>query len=71
MASRKCYGDPSTPYSVAVRTDGLVFVSGAVGVDSHGVAPEGIDAQTRLALESLARSCEIASCSLRACSRIR
>ena len=41
------------PYSQAVGVDNLVFVSGQIPVDSQGVMPEGIEAQTRQSLENI------------------
>lgn len=42
------------PYSQAVSHNGLVFVSGQLGLDPvTGEMAEGTDAQTRLALQSL------------------
>lgn len=42
---------PGGPYSPGIRTEGLVFVSGQVGVDpGSGKPADGIAAQTELAL---------------------
>jgi 2-iminobutanoate/2-iminopropanoate deaminase len=43
------------PYSVAIRTDGLVFTSGQLGLDSRSgnLVPGGIEAETRQALTNL------------------
>jgi 2-iminobutanoate/2-iminopropanoate deaminase len=43
------------PYSVAIRTEGLVFVSGTIGVDpaTGEFAVGGIEGQTRQALKNL------------------
>ena len=42
-------------YSPAVRANGLLFVSGQVGVGADGQAADGIEAQTRTAVENLKR----------------
>jgi 2-iminobutanoate/2-iminopropanoate deaminase len=43
------------PYSVAIRTDRLVFTSGQLGLDSRSgnLVPGGIEAETRQALTNL------------------
>jgi 2-iminobutanoate/2-iminopropanoate deaminase len=42
------------PYSQAIVAGGLVFCSGTAGIDPvTGTVPEGIEAQTRLALNNL------------------
>jgi 2-iminobutanoate/2-iminopropanoate deaminase len=42
------------PYSQAVVANGLVFCSGTAGIDpATGVAPDGIEEQTELALRNL------------------
>jgi len=43
------------PYSVAIRSGGLIFVSGTLGMDPETgeLVPGGIDAQTRKVLENL------------------
>ena len=58
------FGDPDLPYAKAVRAGGFVFLSGAVGVDPSGKAPEGVGAQTRLALQRLADVCDEAACQI-------
>lgn len=44
------------PYSLGVRTRGLIFTSGTIGVDpkTGDFVPGGIEAQTRQALENIA-----------------
>ena len=44
------------PYSSVRRAAGLLFLSGEVGVDHDGNAPEGIAAQTRLTMERIERT---------------
>ncbi len=54
---------PAAPYSPAVRVGNLLFLSGQIGVvpgQGGGVAPGGIDAQTRQALENVRRLLETA-----------
>ena len=42
------------PYSQAVKTDDLVFVSGQLPIDpSSGTMPEGITAQTKMSLTNI------------------
>jgi 2-iminobutanoate/2-iminopropanoate deaminase len=43
------------PYSVAIRVNGLVFVSGTLGMDveTGELVPGGVKAQTRMALENM------------------
>lgn len=46
---------PIGPYSQAVSRQGLLFVSGQLGMDpATGALAEGVDAQTRRALQNLA-----------------
>ncbi len=54
------------PYSVAVATDGLVFISGQLGLDKDsGMMVEGgIQAQTRKALENMRAILESVSLSM-------
>ncbi len=44
---------PIAPYSPAIKTTGLVFVSGQLPIDASGSVPEGITAQTRQCLENM------------------
>lgn len=44
---------PRAPYSAAVETDGLVFISGQVGYDPKTGLPTEMEAQTRLAMERI------------------
>ena len=46
---------PIGPFSYAVRSKGMLYVSGALGVDENWkvVAPNDVAAQTRKALESI------------------
>jgi reactive intermediate/imine deaminase len=46
---------PVAPFSHAVETDGLVFVTGQMPdtPDAPGTLPEGIEAQTRAVMENL------------------
>lgn len=43
------------PYSPAIKTEGLIFVSGQIPVNAAagGAMPEGIEAQSRQSLENL------------------
>jgi 2-iminobutanoate/2-iminopropanoate deaminase len=53
------------PYSQAIVAGGLVFCSGTAGIDpATGVAPDGIEEQTELALRNLAAVLTAAGASL-------
>ena len=45
----------SLPFSAAVRTDNLLFLSGSIGIDpaTGQLAPGGIQAETRQTLENI------------------
>ncbi|MCY4541493.1 MAG: RidA family protein [Rhodobacteraceae bacterium] len=43
----------SIPLSPALKTEGLVFVSGQVPTDESGTVVEGVEAQTRLVMEKI------------------
>lgn len=53
------------PYSQAIVAGGFVFCSGTAGIDPEtGEIPEGIEAQTELALRSIAATLEAAGSSM-------
>lgn len=53
------------PYSQAIVAGGFVFCSGTAGIDpATGQIPEGIEAQTELALRSIAATLEAAGSSM-------
>ena len=53
------------PYSQAIVANGLVFCSGTAGIDpATGVAPDGIEEQTELALRNLEAVLNAAGASL-------
>ncbi|WP_315095477.1 Rid family detoxifying hydrolase [uncultured Cellulomonas sp.] len=53
------------PYSQAIVAGGLVFCSGTAGIDpATGAIPDGIEAQTDLALRNLAATLEAAGSSM-------
>ncbi len=56
------------PYSQAIRSGPLLFVSGSLGMDpqSGELVPGGIQAQTRQALTNIAKILEAAGASLQA-----
>ena len=58
---------PIGPYSIGIRTNGLVFASGSLGLDpSTGeLVPGGIEAETRQALENLKSILEAGGASLK------
>ncbi len=52
---------PAAPYSPAVRVGNLVFLSGQIGiVPGQGLAPGGVEGETRQALENVRRLLEAA-----------
>ena len=55
---------PMAPYSPAIDTGGLVFVSGQIGVSSSGDLPDGIAAQAEQALKNLAGVLDAAGLSM-------
>ena len=53
------------PYSPAIVANGFVFCSGTAGIDPvTGVAPDGIEAQTELALRNLSAILSAAGASM-------
>ena len=53
------------PYSQAIVAGGFVFCSGTVGIDPHtGEIPEGIEAQTELALRNISAILDAAGASM-------
>jgi len=48
-------GAPVAPYSQAVISGGLIFVSGLLGADEQGAVVGGIEEQTQNALKALSR----------------
>jgi 2-iminobutanoate/2-iminopropanoate deaminase len=48
------------PYSKAIKYDDLIFVSGQIGLNSQGQLQEGIEAQTKQALDNLIKILEAA-----------
>ena len=59
------------PYSQAIVANGFVFCSGTAGIDpSTGVAPDGIEEQTELALRNLDAILTAAGASLAALVKI-
>ena len=55
---------PTSPYSPVVAAEGLVYTSGQVGTDAAGTVADGVEAQTRRALENVRLCLEAAGCSL-------
>lgn len=51
-------------YSPAVRIEHTLYVSGQVGEDTQGCVPDGIEAQTALAIENAAKLIEAAGATL-------
>ena len=52
-------------YSPAVRIEHTLYVSGQVGEDAQGCVPDGIEAQTALAIENAAKLIEAAGATLK------
>jgi reactive intermediate/imine deaminase len=49
------HGNPSLPFSEAVRVGGMLYLAGQLGTDSTGrLVPGGIGPETRQALENIA-----------------
>ena len=48
------------PYSKAIKYDDLIFVSGQIGLNAEGQLLEGIEAQTKQALDNLIKILEAA-----------
>ena len=56
---------PASPFSPVVASGDTVWTAGQIGADANGDYAEGIEAQTRLALENLRLCLEAAGCTLR------
>jgi 2-iminobutanoate/2-iminopropanoate deaminase len=56
---------PASPYSPVFVSGDLVYTAGQVGADAGGNVPEGVEAQTRQALDNLVSCLDAAGCSLR------
>ena len=56
---------PASPYSPVFASGDLVYTAGQVGADAGGAVPDGVEAQTRQALENLTACLEAAGCTLR------
>ncbi len=56
---------PASPYSPVVVSGDLVYTAGQIGSDASGATADGIEAQTRQALENLRLCLEAAGASLR------
>ena len=54
----------SLPFSSAVRTGNLLFLSGQIGVDATGLVPGGIRAEVRQAMENIRTVLEASGSSL-------
>lgn len=54
---------PDAPYSPVFASGDLVYTAGQVGADASGAVADGIEAQTRQALENLRLCLEAAGCS--------
>jgi 2-iminobutanoate/2-iminopropanoate deaminase len=58
-------GNPSLPFSPAVKADGLIYVAGTLGTDASGALAKGdIKAQTKQTLENISTTLKAAGSSL-------
>ena len=55
---------PQPPYSPVVVAGDAVYTAGQIGRDADGNLPDGIEAQTRLALENVKTCVEAAGCTM-------
>lgn len=46
-------GQPPLPFSSAVRAGDMLYLSGQIGIGADGRLPDGIEAQTRQAMENI------------------
>jgi 2-iminobutanoate/2-iminopropanoate deaminase len=53
---------PDAPYSPVYASGDLVYTAGQIGADASGAVADGIEAQTRQALENLRLCLEAAGC---------
>ena len=53
---RPALAGQSLPFSEAVRAGDMVYLSGQIGLGPDGKLPEGIDAQTRAAMDGIGRT---------------
>jgi len=61
----KVGGNPSLPFSPAVKAGGLIYVAGAIGTDANGSVAKGdVKAQTRQTLDSIAATLKAAGSNL-------
>jgi reactive intermediate/imine deaminase len=60
------FRDPGSrlPFSSAVRVGDVVYLSGAIGATADNRIPEGIEAQSRAAMDNLAASAKMAGVSM-------
>jgi 2-iminobutanoate/2-iminopropanoate deaminase len=49
---------PGAPFSEAVEVDGVLYLSGQLGVDANMKLPEGMEAQARQVMENIKASVE-------------
>lgn len=56
--------DSSLPFSLAVRAGDILYLSGQIGMRPDGSFPEGIEAQTQLAMENIGAALELAGSSM-------
>ena len=54
--------DPSLPFSTAVIVEGIVYLSGNIGILPDDSLPAGIEAQSRLALDNMVAALAKSGC---------
>ena len=56
--------DPTLPFSAAVTVNGIVYLSGNIGINPDNTLPDGLAAQARLALDNMVAALTRAGCTL-------
>ena len=54
--------DPELPFSTAVIVDGIVYLSGNIGILPDNSLPAGLEAQSRLALDNMVKALAACGC---------
>jgi reactive intermediate/imine deaminase len=60
------YSNPGSPapFSTAVRVGDILYLSGQIGMRPDGSFPDGLQAQTRLAMDNIAAALQLAGSSM-------
>jgi 2-iminobutanoate/2-iminopropanoate deaminase len=56
--------DTSLPFSLAVHVDDIVYFSGNIGIRPDGTLPDGIEAQSALAMDNMLVALHTAGCTI-------